>query len=563
MEFFMKKSILASSIAAAVFGLGATGAQAALSASTTGLGDILIVPYFTAQAENATLLTITNTDTTNGKAVKVRFRGAANSDDLIDFQVFMSPGDVWTANISKGSDGRAKLATTDTSCTKPAIVNASFSTARIDPTLTGDAAANGTREGYIEIIGMADIPKTNTTYNVIATSSTDLNNPLFTAIKHVKGVAPCTASGAFAALDRLSTTAANFVRLDNSQANSNTTAYFALTSGLTNVGAAYGLTPSTGGLMANWTIINTVSSAAFHGEAYAFVDDSVAGTAGSGRLNNYFPQTPAAISAATATAYTADPLFLKGTEVQTYNKTNQTLNAATTVTTITSTTQAARYDLPDVTTPFDATGSLTPTANMVQLQSQMGKASVIAEFATESAINGSTDWQFTMPTRRYAVAMAYNKITSTDDGRRFNAAYQSFVPSNGIAASAAAFNAQNTTVNTANIICVTGAAPVAYDREEQTATSGVVLSPQVLGQVSFCGESSVLSWNNGTASSALKAALTVYPVDVAPFSTGWAKMVTSTTAGDAVSTVNLPFVGGAFIKASNGAQGYGIYQSYR
>jgi len=544
-----------------VFGLGATGAQAALSASTTGLGDILIVPYFTAQAENATLLTITNTDTSNGKAVKVRFRGAANSDDLIDFQILMSPGDVWTANVSKGADGRAKLVTTDTSCTKPAIVNASFSTARIDPTLTGDAAANGTREGYIEIIGMANIPKLGGgVYNVVKTSSTDSANPLFTAIKHVKGVAPCTAA-TIATLDQLSISAASFGRLTNAFGGATlTTDYFNATDGGVTIAASYGLTPSTGGLMANWTIINTVSSAAWSADAYAFVDDTVAGTASSGRLVNYFPQTPAAISAATATAFTADPLFLKGTEVQTYNKTNQTLNAATTITTITSTTQAARYDLPDVTTPFDST--LTPTANMVQLQSQMGRASVIAEYATESAINGSTDWQFTMPTRRYAVAMAYNKITSTDDGRRFNAAYQSFVPSNGIAASAAAFNAQNTTVNTANIICVTGASPVAYDREEQTASSGVVLSPQVLGQVSFCGESSVLAWNNGTASSALKAALTVYPVDVA-FSTGWAKMVTSTTAGDAVSTTNLPFVGGAFMKASNGAQGYGVYQSYR
>jgi len=72
----MKKSILASSIAAAVFGLGAvTGAQAA--------GDILLVPYFSAQGANATLLSIVNTDTVNGKAVKVRFRGAANSDDLL------------------------------------------------------------------------------------------------------------------------------------------------------------------------------------------------------------------------------------------------------------------------------------------------------------------------------------------------------------------------------------------------------------------------------------------------------------------------------------------------
>jgi len=155
----MKKSILASSIAAAVFGLGAvTGAQAAEALSATtgsanyGIGDVLLVPYYSAQAENATLLYIINTDTQSGKAVKVRFRGAANSDDVFDFQVFLSPKDVWTANISKGADGLARLTTSDTTCTKPsaAVLNATpFQTGRLNTAFTGDALANGTREGYI------------------------------------------------------------------------------------------------------------------------------------------------------------------------------------------------------------------------------------------------------------------------------------------------------------------------------------------------------------------------------------------------------------------------------
>ena len=270
---------------------------------------------------------------------------------------------------------------------------------------------------------------------------------------------------------------------------------------------------------------------------------------------NYFPQTSTALTAAEAIFLTADPLFLTGDKVQAYSKTTQDLANAS-LSTVAAITTPARYDMPDVSTPYDS--GLTPTQNAIGIQTQMGKAAVIAEFATESAISGSTDWQFTMPTRRYAVAMAYNKISSTDDGRRFNAEYAS-TPNKPTAV----FNAFNTTVNTSNIICVTGSAPKAYDREEQTATSGVVISPQVLGQVSFCGESSVLAWNNGVASSALKAALTVYPVDVAPFSTGWATMTTTTTAYDNSTVQALPFVGGAFLKASNGVQGYGVYQSYR
>jgi hypothetical protein len=74
-----------------------------------GVGHMLMVPYFTAQAENSTLINITNTDTVNGKAVKVRFRGAANSDDVFDFQVFLSPGDVYAFSVSKDSAGNAKF----------------------------------------------------------------------------------------------------------------------------------------------------------------------------------------------------------------------------------------------------------------------------------------------------------------------------------------------------------------------------------------------------------------------------------------------------------------------
>ena len=75
----MKKNVLALSITAAVVGLGfAGGAQAMTSiggASTPselqlngdGVGHMLLVPYYSAQAENATLINLVNTDTANGR----------------------------------------------------------------------------------------------------------------------------------------------------------------------------------------------------------------------------------------------------------------------------------------------------------------------------------------------------------------------------------------------------------------------------------------------------------------------------------------------------------------
>ena len=203
----MKKSTLALSIAAAIGGLGmagnalavtdfntvATGADATgiLVRNDGGIGHQLVFPYFTAQGANATLLSITNTDTTNGKLVKVRFRGAANSDDLYDFQVALSPGDMWTAAVTRdATSGAASLSTTDKSCTLPASVNGTFNLQRVD----GNAAAQ-TLEGYVEVINMANIPPVGTqTATGTLTAAQDLANvkapALLTAIKHARGFAP-------------------------------------------------------------------------------------------------------------------------------------------------------------------------------------------------------------------------------------------------------------------------------------------------------------------------------------------------------------------------------------
>ncbi len=541
----MKKSILASSIAAAVFGLGAiTGAQAAITASTNGIGDMLLVPYYSAQGGNATLLNITNTDTLNGKAVKVRFRGAANSDDVLDFQVFLSPADVWTAMVSKGADGRAVLTTSDASCTKPnKLTGTSFLTVRLDPTLTGDALANGTREGYVEIIGMADIPKNATTGSGVAdlkvTSSSDPTNPLFTAVKHKDKVAPCSGT-AWTALDELAqaTSKDDFLK-------------------------KWGMVPSTGGLMANWTIINTINSAAWSGQAAALASNA----APANKNVVYFSQVETAVTS--PENYTADPLFLSGDKVHA-GISNTAALSNTGATTTPAIATPGLYDLPDLTTVID-TAYAGPVAQLVAIQTELLKTKVVAEYATESAINGSTDWVFSMPTRRYAVAMAYSKVVGTDDGRRFNAAYlldSGIYPGaatpakfDATASSKAPFNSLNTQVIN-RLICVSGSKPTAYDREESTATTTVVVSPSVLGKQQYCGEVSVFAFNNGTTSAALLASVAVSAVDVT-YQAGWATLGTTVTSANGTTTLGLPLLGGSFSKATNGAQGFGTSQAYR
>ena len=46
-------------------------------------------------------MSVVNT-TASTKAVKVRFREGKNSAEVLDFNVFLSPFDVWTASITPG-----------------------------------------------------------------------------------------------------------------------------------------------------------------------------------------------------------------------------------------------------------------------------------------------------------------------------------------------------------------------------------------------------------------------------------------------------------------------------
>jgi len=160
----MKKSLLSLAVIGA---LGVAGAaNAAVSVNPDGLGQTLLFPYYSVNGNNSTLINIVNTDETNGKLVKVRFRGAVNSDDVFDFTLALSPGDVWTGAVSKdAATGLAKMVTGDASCTLPNNINQNFVTARLSG--TDEVKAANTAEGYIEVITMGDIQSTDAIFDAI------------------------------------------------------------------------------------------------------------------------------------------------------------------------------------------------------------------------------------------------------------------------------------------------------------------------------------------------------------------------------------------------------------
>jgi hypothetical protein len=154
----MKRNNLTTAVLAGlagVAGLAAT-ANAALYLNPDGTGQVLIYPYYTVNAGNQTLISVVNT-TNEGKAVKVRFLEGRNSREVLDFNLYLSEFDVWTAVVfATGNTGPARLATSDTSCTAPQIPATgvdfrNFAYAGID---SGPGALERTREGHLEMIEM-------------------------------------------------------------------------------------------------------------------------------------------------------------------------------------------------------------------------------------------------------------------------------------------------------------------------------------------------------------------------------------------------------------------------
>jgi hypothetical protein len=186
MNTFKHKSLYAA--LAGLSALGATGVAQAVSVNADGLGQALIYPYYTvrdaaAGAPYNSLLSVVNS-TASAKAVKVRFLEGKNSREVLDFNLYLSAKDVWTAAIIPTTDG-AGIFTADKSCTTPvvsssaaspsAFVNFAYSGSNDDKAGT---SLDRTREGYVEIIEMGNVTG--------ATAA---------AVTHASGVPACTPLG--------------------------------------------------------------------------------------------------------------------------------------------------------------------------------------------------------------------------------------------------------------------------------------------------------------------------------------------------------------------------------
>jgi len=100
----MKKNILSLAVASSVAGL-AVSAQAAMYLNPEGTGEVLLFPYYNAQNGNQTSMSIVNTNP-EAKAVKVRFMEYVNSQEVLDFNLYMSAGDHFSFTIFQDPERR-------------------------------------------------------------------------------------------------------------------------------------------------------------------------------------------------------------------------------------------------------------------------------------------------------------------------------------------------------------------------------------------------------------------------------------------------------------------------
>ena len=505
----MKKNVLALSIAAMIGGFA--GSANALTAATAtdfeqndgGAGHILVVPYFSTQNDNMSVFHVVNTDTVNGKAVKVRFRGAANSDDILDFTVFLSPFDVWTGSVQADANG-SYFMTTDNSCTYPNIHNQkiSFVQDRLSDGWSAEKRINNTKEGYVEILNMADVKPTSAA------------GTLYPTIKHGKSGAP--------ACDE--TVLAKTLLINPEQVAA---------------ADALGYDTPTGGLTGDWYILNVNQTTTFSGAATAI--KAVDATGANARGNFVaFPQDNASPMVGDTDMYTADPLFI-----------SKAVDRASVG--VSKLIAVANYDLPDLSTPYLSTNVGVPAAQASALTTAVANNGVSNQFATDDIIKAKTDWVLSMPLRRYSVGANYAADSKAAAYTVFNPAVANINTGNRF------FTATSTTVDTDGNICVNTTTNTFYDREESFSTNGAVISPGTQKVIRLCGEVNVLAFKDAGAS--VLGASVARQTAAVTYENGWGKV----TYANALPIVGSSFIkltnsGGL---ANNFSGTYGITWPHR
>ena len=186
MNTFKRKALTCAVLA----GLGAVATTAeAVYMNPDGTGQVLVFPYYTVNSSTGsansynTYISITNT-TSQAKVLKVRFREGRASAEVLDFNLYLSPNDVWVGAVAPYTGTGAQVPAAlypdprELSCTSPVIPSGGEPFKNFDylsgtgRDLFGQTGLDRTREGYVEVFDMATLLgayATNVTHTAINT----------------------------------------------------------------------------------------------------------------------------------------------------------------------------------------------------------------------------------------------------------------------------------------------------------------------------------------------------------------------------------------------------------
>jgi len=172
-----RKKVVTLAVASALGGVAMMSAPAhAMNVAQDGKGEVLLFPYYSVLNGFDTIFSVTNTSDRT-VLFKVRWREAKNSREVRDFNVALSPHDVWTAGVTINGSG-ALVRTFDKSCTSPILPAGPSGSTQVDftsvgydgsdpafPYDNGGRALSRVQEGYFEVIEMAisTIPESSIT----------------------------------------------------------------------------------------------------------------------------------------------------------------------------------------------------------------------------------------------------------------------------------------------------------------------------------------------------------------------------------------------------------------
>lgn len=489
-KFKMKKLALALGMVAG--GMSLVPAAQAVNLATDGLGQALVFPYYTVRDGWNTLFNITNTSA-EVVAFKIRFHEGRNSRDVFDFNVFLSPYDVWTGWVEYDEAGGARFNTNDNSCTAPPIPSGgqTFEGNGANGTLayTGTAADGGgttvdrLREGYVTIIvmGTADdltVSSTLTPLAANAVHSTTTGLPLncaalVNAFNNPSYAYHDSAAGVASGINALKAEFPNYV--------------------LNPLKGAFSLVKGSEG----W---NATGSATTLANFYLGEDDpAVSGTI----LNLVTFQLP--------------PATAPGGFVNSFHEPDlASSNTRGWVLT------AGNIDVPGDTLIGSTANSVSNNEGADAVSFVLQRKTIDNQWAnrTDPSTGWLTqsDWVVTFPTKRFYVDRATHEFAGHATGR------------SGLPASAPAPFANNFTLGSAfaGQSCDTVALTI-YDREERTTTSGPVFSPAPVASNALCYEVSVLNFDGtNVLSSATGSNVTPLPSGAA---NGWMNLRFNATQG--------------------------------